>query len=223
MSRTVYGFALAALAVLAWFSGSQTSSVGCINDTCRVSAESSFLGVAVAAVLLIFVTLGLQLKHQKDHFRKVRIVDRFFAFIIDLHIFLWIAVSINASHYILSEYFHTGNFNWNIERDFLRNSEAIAGFALTIATVAGWFGYFYSHAILGRPTPGQYVMGYRVEGLAGSERQPNYAMNIILGVIGLCVWPISLGMALAREDKAFWWNRVAATRLVALTKIRQAP
>jgi len=57
-------------------------------------------------------------------------------------------------------------------------------------------------------------MGFRVEGAPDADPPPNFALNVFLGWIGLCLWPISLIEAARREDKLFWWNLRARTRVV---------
>jgi hypothetical protein len=75
------------------------------------------------------------------------------------------------------------------------------------------FFYFYLHLRVNRQTAGQYVLGYRVTAAEGTAK-PNYGTRVVLSFMGLCMWPISLILALRKPSKAFWWDSATNSRVV---------
>lgn len=79
---------------------------------------------------------------------------------------------------------------------------------------AGLFYYFYGRLRANRQTLGQYVLGYRIVNVTAAKGTPRHARRVLLSFFGLCMWPISIVVALIDRDKAFWWDAVTQTRAV---------
>ena len=144
----------------------------------------------------------------------VKMWERATAFHVDFAVSFIALLPVLVLPALWGEAWATGEFQWAIQRDYFRTSDIVLVHIHILALFVLNFGYFYAHAVLGRRTLGQYLLGYRLEGLPDDDRPPAYALNTLLGFVGLMVWPVSLGLAAGREDKAGWWNLRSRTRLV---------
>jgi hypothetical protein len=113
---------------------------------------------------------------------------------------------------LIAEGHFTREFHWAFERRFTRPTDgvfllpgAFSGFLLLLV-------YFYWHPRAGRQTVGQYVLSYRV--LAAEAAKPKYGLRALLAFIGLCIWPVSLVLALLTPGKVFWWDKATNSRVV---------
>jgi uncharacterized RDD family membrane protein YckC len=86
-------------------------------------------------------------------------------------------------------------------------------FPAAIGVFVAMYFYFSLHPKNNRQTMGQYVLGYRVVA-ADSGTPPAYRARALLSFLGLCMWPVSLTMALLNERKAFWWDAASKTKVV---------
>lgn len=215
MSRTWVFCALVAIFV-AMFSTAphQGFNSTCINDQCYMSASASLPALIASVVLVAFVTFYPQEVGTPMHVEPIKIWEGFAAFFIDFLVVLSATSPIATLPILLAEADATGSFQWSFERDFSRPTDASLAFPGVLAMFAVLFAYFYIHPAIGRQTVGQFLLGFRVEGVPGVGKRPAFALNVLLGYIGLCAWPISLYLAANRRDKAFWWNLRTRTRVV---------
>lgn len=220
MGRLAFFVFWGALATAGFLTGSNVSSHECVNGACRVLAATSPWGLLTALLMVGFVILVPRRAVERDHVRQVKIVDVVLSFFIDFVTYILMTAPFVALYSLLLEYHFTGVFTWSFERDYERGMEALIQAALMIGVFFILFGYFYAPILRGQQTPGQYLMGFRVEGLPGSGREPRFGLGLFLGFAGLAMWPVSLALAVGRSDKRFWWNRIAATRLVAVSSTK---
>lgn len=215
MSRTWVFCVLAAMLVAVFsISPHQGLNSTCINDHCYVSASASLLALIASPIMTAFVIFYPQEATTGVRVEPVKIWERFVAFVIDFLVVVSTASPIAALPILLAEARATGHFQWSFERDFLRPSDLALVFPAVLSMFVALFAYFYIHPVIGRQTVGQYLLGLRVEGVPGTGRKPAFALNVLLGYIGLCAWPISVYLAAKRQDKAFWWNLRTRTRVI---------
>lgn len=186
----------------------------CINDHCYVSAAASPLALVMSIVLMAFAAFYRQAPQTSAYGPPVSIVEGFSAFFIDFFVVMAAIVPISTLPLLFAEANATGNFRWAFERDFARPTDAVMALPSALTIFAFLYAYFYVHPVIGRQTVGQYIMGFRVEGVPGIGKKPAFGLNVLLGYIGLCLWPVSVYLALNRKDKAFWWNLRTGTQIV---------
>jgi hypothetical protein len=205
----------AALVVLALAPYGSTATVQCVNAVCRTEVATSPVALAVSLGLLLFIGLYPQKQGERWPGVSVSVWERAAAFLIDSWTVLLIFSPFLALTLILVEADATGEFRWTFAREYSRPEDAILipgvlGVQLTL------FLYFFLHGRAERPTIGQYTLGLRLEGVPGAGERPRYLLHVALATVGLCLWPISVYLALRRSDRAFWWNGPARTRVVRL-------
>jgi hypothetical protein len=182
----------------------------CRNATCLVSASSSLTSIILALGLLAFLLLYRQREYAPDRQTIVGVWRRIGAFLIDFWLVLLIMSPLAALPVLISEASYTGSFEWSFARGYSRPSDSLYLLPAVFATFAALFLYHHQHGRSSRPTIGQYILGYRIAPLAGCE--PRYARRVLLSFVGLCVWPISVILALREPDKAFWWDTASRTK-----------
>lgn len=215
MSRTWVFWALVAIVVAMFATGPrQGFNSSCINDQCYMSASTSALALAMSMVLTAFAIFYPQAPQTSVYGPPVSIVERFSAFFIDFFVVMAAIVPTATLPVLFAEANATGIFRWAFERDFARPTDAALAFPSVLTIIALLYAYFYIHPVIGRQTVGQYIMGFRVEGVPGIGKKPAVGLSVLLGYIGLCVWPVSVYLALNRKDKAFWWNLRTGTQVV---------
>jgi RDD family len=213
--RTVFLVLVGAFLLSSWTSGGGigVSSV-CENTECLVAASASALSVVIAVGLALFVVLYPQTQAVFDFSRAVGIWRRFGAFVLDFALVLMVVSPLAALPILIAEGGYSGTFEWSFQRDFVRPTDGAYLMSGVVAGVLALFYYFYQHVRVGRPTVGQYVLGYRVIKAIGGDREPRYAMSVLTSFIGLCVWPVSVVLALCHPQKAFWWDSATGTAVV---------
>lgn len=217
MSRTLVFCALVAILVALFATAPhQGFNSTCVNDQCFMSASTSLMGLVSSGVLVAFVVLYPQETGTPLHIDPIKIGERFAAFFIDFLVVLAATSPIATLPILLAEAEATGNFQWSFERDFSRPTDGALTFPGVLSMFAALFAYFYIHPAIGRQTVGQYLLGFRVEGVPGTGKKPAFGLNVLFGYIGLCAWPVSVYLAAKRRDKAFWWNLRSRTRLVRI-------
>jgi hypothetical protein len=210
----VLAWILAILAVQ--FAGSRNAGFSneCVDDQCVVGASSSALGLAASLGLIAFVALYRQQAVKTAYSQPVKISERLAAFLIDFFVAVCAVGAIFTLPILFVEAQTTGRFQWHFQRNFGRPLDPLVELLPIFAMQICVIGYFYGHAKLGRATVGQYLMELRLESSAGDATKPPVGANTFLALIGLCMWPISLILAVRRGDKAFWWNLATRTRVV---------
>lgn len=215
MSRTLVFCALVAILVaLLATAPHQGFSSTCVNDQCFMSASTSLMGLVASGIMVAVGVLYPQKMGTPMHIEPIKIWERFAAFFIDFLAVLAATTPIATLPILLAEADATGSFQWSFERDFSRLSDGALAILGVLSMFAALFAYFYIHSAISRQTIGQYLLGFRVEGVPGTGKKPAFGLNVLLGYIGLCAWPVSVYLAAKRQDKAFWWNLRSRTRLV---------
>jgi hypothetical protein len=185
----------------------------CADSECLVSAGSSPVALVVALALLVFLFAYPLRAYPPDDQRVVGVFRRLGAFLLDVGLIMAIAAPIGAIPTLLAEYHYTDKFQWSFTREFARQTDMALILPVAIGIFMAMFFYFSHYPRKNRQTLGQYVLGYRVVA-AGSARPPSYGVRTLLSFIGMCMWPISVVMALSSERKAFWWDAASGTEVV---------
>jgi hypothetical protein len=185
--------------------GSGGFQLSCTNNDCYVSGATSFAAVIAAPVLCAFVLFYPQRITTATRTEPVKIVERVVAFFVDYLVLLVATVPILTFLMLLLEAEATGAFRWQFSRSNLRPTDVFAIVVVLLVFVA-LFAYFYVHARIGRQTVGQYLLGFRMEPSSTEGRRSKLGLNAFLGIVGFCIWPISVFLAAKRDDKAFWWD-----------------
>lgn len=116
---------------------------------------------------------------------------------------------------LVAEGHFTGQFQWSFTREFTRPTDTMIVLPVALGCFLALFVYFYMHARIGRQTLGQYVLGYRVTA-SSADVQPAYGQRVVLSFVGLCIWPISVIMAVRKPSKDFWWDSATNSKVARL-------
>lgn len=179
-----------------------------------MKVSTSVASLAASFVLIAFMALFPQKTGTAAHAEPVKIWERAIAFHIDYAVALLAVLPVVKVPMLLAEAVATGALQWSFERNFLRPIDYASILLEGLLGLAFVFGYFYVHSVAGRRSIGQYLLGFRVEGVPGADERPAFGLNVLLACIGLSAWPVSIYYAAKRRDKAFWWNLCTRTRLV---------
>jgi hypothetical protein len=215
MSRlVVFVVVVAAWLISSWSAGeSLGTSSACENSKCVVTASSSLIAIVMSIALSTFALTYRQLPAAPNDARIVGVWRRFGAFLLDFTAVVMVVSSIGAIPMLLAEGHFTGQFHWSFSREFSRPTDAVIVLPIALACFLVLFGYFYGHARADRQTLGQYVLGYRV--MAANEQvRPAYGKRVLLSFVGLCMWPISVILAMRKPHKDFWWDSATDSRVV---------
>jgi uncharacterized RDD family membrane protein YckC len=117
---------------------------------------------------------------------------------------------------LLHEAVETGQFQWTFERRLARPSDAIFGFLSVFGVLVGFYLYDYWCTSRHQATFGSYVLGYKLARAQDSQGEPDWITRPLLSFVGMCWWPVSVLVALARRDGQFWWDRQTGTRALRL-------
>ncbi len=69
------------------------------------------------------------------------------------------------------------------------------------------FYYHYKHLMLNKPTVGQYISGYMIDGNDQKWTISRVFARLFLSAIAMGIWPIALYAAFKNEKKHFWFDR----------------
>jgi hypothetical protein len=216
--RLVLVLVVVAFVAAGWASdGNIGASSECINRRCDVSASSSWLAVFTAFGLTGFMSFYPQRRCPGDPSRIVGVWRRVGSFLVDFTFVLMIVAPLAALPILAVEAEYAETFQWSFAREYPRPTDWLLFTSGALAGFAALFLYFYQHERLGRPTVGQYVLGYRV--VPTSDGKPNYALRVLLSFVGLCIWPVSMILASRNSHKAFWWDGATGTKVVACCQL----
>ena len=195
----------------------------CINDSCHVQVASAPPGILFGLALFYFLLAYPQRESMVDATRVVGVWRRFGAFYLDFLAVAMMFGPVLVVPHLLAEARITGTFHWAFERDFVRPDDWLYSLVAAFAMLAAWFWYYYRHGRSGRPTFGQYILGYRIVADPAAGKAPEWGARVALAFIGMCVWPISLIFALRKPNKAFWWDAETGTAVVRVAPLEEKP
>lgn len=214
MGRELVGFLIAGAAivfcVLAAYS---TPTVLDCGETCAVSVSrepyAAIWGFVAGTFALVFPQSTTLAKVDQ----RVEIWRRLFAYLIDLVGAVIVEIFVLGAVLQLITLLVLGTTDLSM----IDSSDPIAGvlgFCSFFAGVALIYILFWLPPKLGRATPGQYVMGYRI---VPDSDVPRFGMRPLLifvvhASVHIWIWFDARG----RNDGHFWWDRVTGTRAMKL-------
>jgi uncharacterized RDD family membrane protein YckC len=212
----VFILLLMALFTNSWVSGGGVgASSECRGAECLVSASSSVGSIFIALASLFFVLFYPRQEIKTDEESVVGIWRRHGAFLLDFSLILLVLSPFTALPLLIAEANYTGSFQWAFIREFGRDTDSIYLLPAVVINFAILFYYFYYHLREKKPTLGQYVLSYRViDDEESTNKKPWYALRVLYSFLGLCVWPISVILALFKPKKSFWWDGCTNTKVI---------
>jgi hypothetical protein len=224
MSRISVFILVLAVACLSTYAsgGSVQLTSTCENSKCLVKASSSLVSVLLSIGLGLFLVFYRQQKNGLDQSKIVGVWRRFASFILDFMTVLMVITPLSALPILIAEGVYTGRFQWSFDRDFSRSTDTTYLMPGLILAFIVLYYYFYKHARLNRQTVGQYILGYSVTIGSELDGEPKHVMRVLLSFVGLCIWPISVILALLNREKVFWWDKVTNTRVFRVLAVNQS-
>lgn len=201
--------------------GAETVIAETGRSTSVFFASASLSGLVVAIVLAGFILLFPRKRGTVITEQTVGLLRRLAAFYLDFFLFMLVLAPLLATPALLIEASATGEFEWEFVRDFSRPSD---GWVLTPVFLFAFYllySYFYWHAAKQRQTIGKYLLGYSLRAADETGDRPQFGRGLLLGALGMAVWPISLVLALRHEDKALWWD--VRTNVQAVMVVHDRP
>jgi hypothetical protein len=134
---------------------------------------------------------------------------RYVAATIDMISLCFVAFSLIFSLTYLMEWIATGYWQWSWQRETFEPRDIIGILSVFLAFY-GVYQYFWRHLLSGKPTVGQFVMGYRIVALDDAKLR----QRLHSGMIATWLWPFALMRA---YDKAgvTYWDKETNTRAVS--------
>jgi hypothetical protein len=220
---SVFLFVLAVAFLSIWASGGivQLTST-CENSECLIKASSSLVSVLLAIGLGLFLFFYPQPANILDESKTVGVWRRLAAFFLDFLTVLMVLTPLLALPFLIAEAGYTGQFQWGFEREFSRPTDTTYLMPGIIIAFVGIYYYFYKHARMNRQTIGQYILGYKVTKRSDTDSEPRHIIRVFLSFIGLCVWPISVILALLNQEKVFWWDTATNTRVFRVSAVHKS-
>lgn len=144
----------------------------------------------------------------------VGIWRRFWAFNLDSIVAVGLIIPVGIIPILIVEYFVTGQWQWSYERNSWQNRDTLS-IALVFGSFYGLYYYFYKHAAVGKATPGQYILCYRI--IPANSGTPQFKSRVFHGAIALWLSIITLFMARNIKDGVYPWDTNSNTRAVSTT------
>jgi len=211
--RTLFVIIAALLLISMVFSQGNVMTDQCVNGACVIHAKTSPVAVLVGLAMLILIVF-FKRKSFEPVDGRVKLRTRVGAFIIDLFTASAIVGPLTALPMLGYAALVSGPFMWAIESIAPDPLDHIVAVALVISGFITLFAYFLAPVARGVQTPGQYILGYRVE--TNGPRRPNWFVLGFSAFVGVVSWPISLLLASRRDDREFWWTAKSGLRAVPL-------
>jgi len=138
-------------------------TVQCSNGNCAVHAASSPLLILMGPAFLSIIML-IPLRDYSYTDDSVGLMRRVGALYFDLILLFVCFGAILALPSLIAESLHSNTFQWNFYRNYVRTSDWVISYLVIGIFLAGFFYMRRSFNKLNRPTFGQYLMGYGVNG-----------------------------------------------------------
>ena len=117
-------------------------------------------------------------------------------------------------HTLIIEYFETGQWVWNFDRDYFRLSDILEAVMLFL----GFFGIFYYprwHFVNDKQTLGQHLFKFK---LIPMETNTSFAMRAFVAWANLAwcpIWPWTI----MKRQQDYWWGTASKIKARRVTKI----
>ncbi|MCU1285673.1 MAG: hypothetical protein JWO13_2023 [Acidobacteriales bacterium] len=146
------------------------------------SSPSTFLFVAVVPFLFFNAPKpGVTLRDRPSFFR------RFCCFWLDFFLIMFVLSPVIGMIPMALEYVRTGQFAWQFERDYLTTYDKVLAAPAVLSMMAMIFMYFAYPMMKGKQTPGEFLLGMRLEQLNEEQSGLKQAsLRTFLSFIALC-------------------------------------
>lgn len=220
MKRIPLGIILiASFCAVSYFGGGRVgTSVECVNGSCVARASSSLtsivLGVGFLALMMLLPRRPIAVGTGSAGFARMA-----GAAFIDM---AWVITGLGAVlalPMLLTERNYTGAFQWAFNRNFLRSMDWILAAGAAFASFATIFAARIRALTSGRPSLGQYLMGYVVLADAGTIDLATALKRCGWGALFLCVWPVYLIYRLVARPEKDQWDARCGTRSANFTYV----
>ena len=203
---------------LSFADGAQVNATS-INGVSSYKASSNPACLAVSLVILaVYIWVVCLPPNAGRPFVTAGIWRRFWAWLADVFIGLFVLTPWSGLIALLVEAAHTGHFAWSVQRQPALDGDMALGVMLVLPAMALLLAYFALPLTRQRATPGSLLLGIAVR--YDSGRPPSFwgAMGrVFLAYIALCGWFISVPMALFNPEKRMWQDKTFGTRVVRWT------
>ena len=204
---TASRYTLAALICVTYISFLAADSLFPSNGLLGGNAYTLALVIIVAPIIFLWPRPKLPLA---DH-NPVGRFRRYLAAMIDLTCLSFATFAVIFPSAYIIEWFATGSWQWFWTRDInVTESRDIVILTAYFSAYFGMYQYFWRHLQSGKPTVGQFVMGYRIIALEDAKLR----QRLHSGIVALWLWPLAL---FKTYDKAgiTYWDRDTNTRAVS--------
>jgi len=207
MKRLAIGIAfLVAMFVVPQFTGGGSGAgVQCVDSKCVAAAFSSVLAIAFGPAS--FVVLLLLPRHA---FKSTDAVVGFWrmvgAWAADIFLVTTGTAALMALPMLIAESQYTGSFAWQFSREVLRPTDWPLASLAAFGTFAIVLALRVNAHVSGRPSFGQYLLGYQVT--ATADRMNVKSAFVRLGWANLCLalWPAYLPYKFFKRLTKDWWD-----------------
>lgn len=180
-------------------------------DGARLIAGSALICCFIAGAIAL---AGPRLPPQAGLSRPVRIWRRMVAFLIDAYLASFVISSVSVLIAISVD----GIGGVPTELPYGSASEGeVAEFLWTLPLqFAVVLGFFWLHPKYGRATPGQYIMGYRIEPDPSAPGAPLYFLKFCICSLAMCSAHLWIWFVKQEDSELgqYWWDRTSRTRAV---------
>lgn len=208
MKRLPFFLILGGIIVLMSYAAPQGSGFSneCVDNQCRFVAATSLKALIFGPFLGVMIFFIPKKKIIPDASRAVGIFRRLGAIYINMFVVMLPVISALVVPMLLIEALYTGEFRWSFYREYSRNTDVLVS-GLSVLIVFGLMFFYYYRALkIERPTIGQFLMGYYIDGNGEVWTRKRAWKRIGWSMLTLCIWPVTIFIALRNPDKAFWFD-----------------
>ena len=218
--RTVVVVAVATFFIVPFLSRvPQTGGLSVVTTNGQTSVTGGTTPMLIGMSILVWLLYWIVLDGDEPFLAKkpAGVIRRFMAAFVDLFLAIFGLSGLSGIFPVLVEWRITGEFAWQIERDYARSSDSILLWSGLPLIFAGLVLYFAYPMTRGRTTIGEYLWGYRVLREGKPEHLPwKRALARSLADFGaLSSWPVTLLMK--RRPGQIWTDTAFGTKAVVVT------
>jgi hypothetical protein len=218
--RTVLIVAVAAFFIVPFFSHvPQNAGLNIVTVNGQTSVTGGTSPMLIGMAILVWLLYWIVLDGDEPFLAKkpAGVIRRFMAAFVDLLLAIFGLSGLWGILPVLVESQITGEFTWQIERDYGRSSDFFLLASGLPLIFAGLVLYFAVPMTRGRTTIGEFVWGYRILREGQPERLPwKRALARTLADFGaFSSWPVTL--LLKRKPGQIWTDAVFGTKAVVVS------
>jgi hypothetical protein len=188
----------------------------CYKGTCKAHASAASLSVMFSLSLIVFLMTYTRASTEITTL-NASLWRRLCALALDMIVLIYSILTMLTMPIIITEFLYTGSFLWEFKRDFQRPIDTFfLNYVIYTLTIIPLF-YFYWSIRQSKQTLGQYICNYKVVPIDKKVTRMNAISRIFLGVLGICLFPISIPLGIFNNSK-FWWDSGSKTIAKVVSK-----